>query len=405
MNSLRSRGMLAGVIAGFVGMLCAGRAMAQMAPRVQTLHMPDGSIQPQVAVDSRGTLHLLYYRGDAGHGDVFYVRSSDGGATFSAPIRVNSQPESAIAAGNMRGAQIAIGRNGIVHVCWNGATKALPKGPLNPGMPADSVYNGTPMLYSRLNNAGTAFEPQRNLMRFSYGLDGGGSVAADPAGHVFVVWHAAANGSRGPSGRSVFVARSEDDGMTFAREAPAWSEPTGCCECCAVKAFVDSQGLLRILYRTAKANVDRDIYLLSSSDAGTTFTGGLVHPWNINVCPMSTEAYADGAAGLYVGWETEWQVYFGPVDRGTGKVTRIVPAPGTGAPKRQHPALAVNPQGQVLMAWTVGMGWNQGGSVAWQVFDPNGQPVAGTRGRADGVPAWSLVAAFPRPDGSFVVVY
>ena len=57
-----------------------------------------------------GIVHLIYYKGDAGHGDLFYIRSRDEGATFSAPIRVNSQEGSAIAAGTIRGGQIAVGR-------------------------------------------------------------------------------------------------------------------------------------------------------------------------------------------------------------------------------------------------------------------------------------------------------
>ena len=42
------------------------------------------------------------------------------------------------------------------------------------------------MLYTRLNDAGTAFEPQRDLIRMARGLDGGGAVAADGVGNVYV---------------------------------------------------------------------------------------------------------------------------------------------------------------------------------------------------------------------------
>ncbi|MGA2607847.1 MAG: hypothetical protein ABSH01_10385 [Terriglobia bacterium] len=42
--------------------------------------------------------------------------------------------------------------------------------------------------------------------------------------------------------------------------------------------------------------------------------------------------------------------------------------------------------------------------VAWQAFDKNGKP-EGAAGRVDGVPPWSLVAVFARPDGGFTLVY
>jgi hypothetical protein len=83
----------------------------------------------------------------------FYVKSSDAGATWSTPLRVNSQPGAAIAAGTIRGGQIAIGKNGRVHVAWNGSSQAESQGPLNP----ESGKRGAPMFYSRLDDARNAF--------------------------------------------------------------------------------------------------------------------------------------------------------------------------------------------------------------------------------------------------------
>src|SRR5438552_2742418 len=88
---------------------------------VKTVRIPDGGIQPQAAVDDKGAIHLIYFKGDAAKGDIFYVRSTDGGSTFSAPLRVNSQPGSAVAVGTIRGAHLALGRDGRVHVAWNGS--------------------------------------------------------------------------------------------------------------------------------------------------------------------------------------------------------------------------------------------------------------------------------------------
>ncbi len=45
--------------------------------RIRFERLPNGGIQPQVIADTRGTLHVLYYAGDAHHGDICYARSSD----------------------------------------------------------------------------------------------------------------------------------------------------------------------------------------------------------------------------------------------------------------------------------------------------------------------------------------
>src|SRR6185503_6702150 len=91
------------------------------ARKVTLARVPDAGIQPQVAVDTAGVVHMIYYKGDPGEGDLYYVRSRDVGATFSAPLAVNSGRGSAVAAGNIRGGHLAVGKNGRVHVAWNGS--------------------------------------------------------------------------------------------------------------------------------------------------------------------------------------------------------------------------------------------------------------------------------------------
>ena len=183
---------------------------ADTVPTVRVVRVPNEGIQPQVVVDEDGAVHLLYYKGDAGGGDLFYARKPQGAAEFAAPLRVNSQAGSAVAAGNIRGGQIALGRAGRVHVAWNGSTKARPKGPLNPAVAADSPYNGLPMLYSRSNPARDTFESQRCLMRSTFSLDGGGTVTADGTGNVYVAWHA--NDFEHPKGEVVAAERHQRPG-------------------------------------------------------------------------------------------------------------------------------------------------------------------------------------------------
>jgi RNA polymerase sigma factor (sigma-70 family) len=359
------------------------------------LRVPDHGIQPQVAVDARGAVHLIYFKGDPGGGDIFYTRSEDGTHFKKNPIRVNSQPGSAIAIGNIRGAHLALGKNGRAHVAWNGTHKALPKAP----------GDGTPMLYTRLNDAGTAFEPQRNVIQKAPGLDGGGSVAADTSsGNVYVFWHAPEPGKRGEHNRRVWVAVSTDEGKSFAVERAAFTEPTGACGCCGMRAFASSKGTLYALYRGARTESQRDMYLLTSTDKSKRFLGEDISPWSINACPMSSESFAEAPGGqVLAAWDTKGQVYFARIDPETGKRSAPVAAPGAGH-GRKHPALAVNSRGEMILAWTEGMGWNKGGSLAWQVYDRDGKPTA-ERGHAAHVPVWSLVAVFVRPDGRFAIIY
>src|SRR3982751_4388903 len=99
---------------------------------VALVRVPHGGIQPEAVVDRRGVLHVLYFSGEARAGDLFYIRSTDYGSTFSDPVRVNSQDGSAIATGTIRGGQLAIDADWRVHVVWNGSDAAAPRGLVNP---------------------------------------------------------------------------------------------------------------------------------------------------------------------------------------------------------------------------------------------------------------------------------
>jgi len=362
--------------------------------KVALIRTPDDGIQPQAAVDANGTLHLIYFKGNQGGGDIFYVRREKVREGFSPPIRVNQMPASAIATGTIRGAHLAVGKNGRVHVSWmggSGATRAQVNG-----------KEVTPMLYTRLNDAGTTFEPERNLITSAAGLDGGGTVAADADGNVYVAWHASAPGNeQGEAGRAVFVARSGDDGKTFERESRAYPKPTGACGCCGMRAFADSTGTLYILYRAAN-EISRDMTLLVSRDRAASFERTTVSKWLIKGCPMSSCSFAEGSGGVLAASEKNERVYFNVINPMPLALSKPVSGPGSG--KSKHPVLAANSKGDVLLAWTEGTAWQKGGALAWQLFDKEGRPAAEI-GRTNGVPVWGLPAAFARPDGNFAIIY
>lgn len=374
------------------------RARGEGAARVVLARVPAGGIQPEVVRDDAGTLHMVYFGGEARAGDLFYVRSLGSGASFTEPLRVNSQPGSALATGTVRSAQIALG-GGRVHVAWPGSAAALPRGPEHPRLGQTTA----PMLYARSDPAGTRFEPQRNLAQITYGLDGG-SIAADAAGNVYVAWHGLVPGTpEDEDHRAVRMARSIDAGETFAPEQVLWSEPTGACGCCGLRLLVSPAGGLYALYRSATDLVHRDLYLLLSMDAGRTFRGNRVDEWELAACPMSTMAMTATADRVLAAWETAGQVYFGPVVAGSADISQVMAAPDSGI-NRKHPRLAINDRGELLLAWTEGTAWERGGDLAWQLYDADLRPL-GEMGRQAGVPVWGFTTPAARADGSFVIFY
>lgn len=386
---------------------------------VTLLNVPNGGMKPSIAIDGAGVLHLVYFKGDVQKGDAFYVTSPDRGATFSEPLRVNSQAGSVLAVAGIRAPQLALDAKGRGHVIWHGSATAQPRAPLNPQQPADSPYNGAPLLYARLNDEHRAFESQRNLMRKSCALDGGGAIATDKKGNVFIVFHALVLTGKNEADRAVFVAQSADSGATFSDEKDVLPTRIGACGCCALTAKVTEEGGLAILFRAAENGTERGMHLLLARDGAGTFRDLQAAPWKGMTCPGSSPAILPRRGALTLAWENPdsgrvvlSSLALGEAPQnedsafprlGTGSKNQWLSA-GPGGEGQKHPVLAVNQRGETLLAWTEGTGWGRGGALAWEIVGPGGERM--TNGRKDGaVPAHGSLATFARADGSFVIMH
>lgn len=383
-----------GLSALVVALAAAAAFGSDQVDGVVVIQTPEGGIQPQAAVGPDGTAHLIFFKGDPAAGDLYYTHRTPGSSTFAKAIRVNGRAGSAIAIGTIRGGRIAVGKDGVVHVGWNGSNPAEPKNP----------FGGTPFLYARLAPGAAAFEPERNLMKRSSALDGGGAVAADLEGNVYAVWHGQAEGASGESERRIWVARSTDSGATWADEQPAWSRPTGACGCCGVQARVGPSGGLHVLYRAATRETERGMYMIRSHDHAARFDGLELDPWPTSSCPMSSAALTDHGKTLVAAWETKGQIRFRRFEEGSNDDASIHSPPGNPG-NRKHPALAADSHGTLTLAWTEGTGWQKGGTLVWQRFDQGGK-AKGPAHRVDrGIPVWGLPTVVSLANDRVLVIH
>jgi len=348
-------------------------------PSVELLRVPEGGLQPEVLLDARGELHLLYFSGEASGGDLHYTHASvpstpDKMPDWTPPIRVNDQEGSAIAIGTVRGGHLALGA-GYVHITWMSANRD------DPGM------------YYTRSDSDDGFEPQRNVTRNEHHLDGGGSIAADDAGQVHVAWHA---GLKEPT-RSPWVTTSFDSGRTFTPEAQANPVETGACGCCGMRAAAESE--VYILYRAATQGTQRGMQLLHNTTG--QYQQIALDEWEATTCPMSTASIHPFKDGALLAWERAGQIWWSSVL--TGQVARPVAVAGEGT-ARKHPTISRDDQGQILIAWAEGTGWARGGDLVWKLYDRDQVPISS--GRMEGaIPTWSRSAAVARPGGGFYLIH
>ncbi len=362
--------------------LCAGF--------VRVERLPVGAVQPKLTQSFDGSIHLIYLAGDSRASDVFYQTMPPRATAWSTPLKVNSQSGCAIAIGTIRGADLAIGRDGQVHVVWNGSDKATSR-----------RKSSSPLLYTRKSKSALSFEPERNLIQTTRHLDGGGTVAADAGGNVYVLWHASGpDVADGEEARTVFLTQSSNDGASFTPERSISPASMGACGCCGMSAITDSHGNVYGLFRAAGHREDRDSILLRSTDHGLSFTTRTLETWKGTQCPMSLPSLSTTADGVIISWETG-RLVASEVVGPNASVQKLNP---TGSGKRKHPVTVQNRVGQRLMVWSEGTGWQKGGAVEWQLFDAKGTPI-GSPERREGLPVWSRPAAVVDAADNFLVIW
>lgn len=364
-------------------------------PSVRVERLPPGAVQPKLVRSTTGTLHLVYLSGDSKAADILYQsRPATSESKWSEPVRVNSEPGSAIAIGTIRGPDITLGRSNSVHIVWNGSSKAS----------ANSTH-GSPFLYSNSQTTPPRFSPQRTLNPTTRHLDGGGAITADPNGVLYAFWHS--SGNTVPDGeefRTVFMAHSTDSGDSFSTPRSVSPANLGACGCCGLSALAEPNGTLHVLFRSASQRQNRDMVLLTSTDHGVSFHPTSADPWKATQCPMSLPALAlSSQNSLLLSWETGTSVKWARWNaKSNTELDAKIP---TGTGKRKHPVTLQNSQGITLQLWSEGTGWQKAGAVEWQLFDANGRAL-GTVQRAENLPVWGRPTAAVLPgDREFLVMY
>jgi hypothetical protein len=372
---------------------------ASDAPTVTPLRAPLDGLQPRAAVDSNGAVHVVVFRGPIERGDLHYVRSKDGAKSFGAPLRITTDESRTRASSPASCAQLALGRGGRVHVAWNGLPDA--------DAPAA-------MYYARLDEKSSAFEAPRNVIGEHPGIEGGGAIAADGEGRVWVAWHAPSKPDGGEAERAVFAVQSGDDGKSFAAEQQISLDGTGVGACCNVLVFPHGSGTLGVVYRQARRGKfgdrvfhARDTLFYSKGPAGVGYRA--LDEWEAPTCAPTSYSFAASPSGPLVAYETDGAVHWLRPSVGVEPTPTVTP-PGD-SKARRSPTVAINPKGEVLLAWiaapspSASSDATTSGVLEWCVFAADGAPLEKSAGRREGASTSTVPAAVALGSGEFVLFY
>ena len=304
-----------GLFAAWCGIwlgLCALATDAQSALAATAVSSADRRAQaPAVAVGRDGSVHVVWLdKGPLGTADkvgaheagghshqawsdVYYARSSDGGRTFSTPIRVNAT-DGEVWGFSVSKPSVGVGPTGTVHVAY----------------PANEISdtNGKPvavMHYVRSTDAGKTFSKPLRLNTnppedLSAAVHGGlaqaqafATLSVGPEGNVYAAWLDTRVMTTQSSVSSTYMAISRDDGKTWEPEHEAFGAES--CPCCQLTSTVGTAGELYVASRVVHAGNHREPTVAVSHDGAKTFSKrvGVSGPaWVLDGCPLKPTALA-----------------------------------------------------------------------------------------------------------------
>jgi hypothetical protein len=328
---------------------------------VTVLRTPSSSLVPQAVVDGNGALHIVY---GLNH-NAYYIRSTNNGAAFTAPVKVNSSGTVETEMGE-RGPKLAVGRDGVIHVVW-----------VDDWAPGVNTY----VRYARSLDGGATFQPLQAVSSMS-GVDGV-TLTADGASNVIAFWHVMVNPTPSePEATWLHLSRSTNNGASFgSSDKVSISNHNGlACSMCMTRARVGVDGNLYLVFRSATGNM-RDFYLLEGSCSSNQFTALRVNQdnWNINYCPMvGPELTFDPYGRALCAFMTSNKVYWAVTDYPITGFRLHVPPPANET-NEIFPTATANRRGETLFLWQVGpMSTSGTATVKWARYGIDGAPTGQT---------------------------
>ncbi len=213
-------------------------AQADWTPAKRLTWTSGGSYSPAIAVDSSGNLHMVWYDETSGNLEVYYKKSTDAGAAWSTSQRLTWN------SGNSRLPAIAAGSSANLHVVWcddtpgnyeiyykkstdGGATWSTSQkltgtsgASYCPVIAVDSSgnlqvvwYDSTPgnneIYYKKSMDAGATWSPSQRLT-WNSGASWHPVIALDSSGNPHVVWY-----DDTPGNLDIYYKKSTDGGTTW----------------------------------------------------------------------------------------------------------------------------------------------------------------------------------------------
>lgn len=228
------------------------------------------SSNPIIASDSSNGIHMVWF--DAipipSNSEILYKHSSDSGASWSGPIRLTWN------SGWSLNPSIATDSENGIHVVWY-----------------DDTFGNFEILYKRSTDGGASWSAIKRLT-WNTGFSEEPSITTDSGNGIHVVWH-----DRTPGNYEIFYKRSTDGGVSWSGITRlTWNSG----ESGDPSAVANSGNEIHVVWRDASTYND-EIFHKYSSNSGVSWCAITRLTWNSgeSCFPAITSSSADG---IHVVW-------------------------------------------------------------------------------------------------------
>lgn len=325
---------------------------ATWSPAVNVSNNDGDSYYSVIAVEA-GTVYLAWQAGEPGDWDIFFSKSTDGGATWSAAVNVSNNVGVSVNPAMVVNA-------GTIHIAW-----------------LDGAPGNNEIFFSKSTDGGVTWSPAVNVSN-NTAQSGNPAIALD-AGTICLAWH-----DETPGFPDIFFSKSTDGGATWSTAVNV-SESSGGSYTPAIA--VDA-GTIHLVWMDDTPGL-ADIFYSNSTDGGTTWSA----PVNASNTEGSSE-YPDiaiDAGTIHLTWH-DWTsgnydvLYSKSTDGGaTWSAAENV---SNNVGDSQNPTIAAR-SGTVYLAWD---DWTPGASEIFYSKNVASLPPAGGFNGVGQVPESPLAA-------------
>jgi len=228
-----------------------------------------GSSHPAIAVDSEETIHVVWQDSTPGNLEIYYKKSTDGGATWSRSKRITWSSSYSY------DPAIAIDSNDVIHVVWR-----------------DDTPGNWEIYHKKSTDNGASWSSSKRIT-WTSGESSGPALAVDSNRIVHVVWH-----DFTPGNYEVYYRRSTDGGATWNPvQRLTWTSEYSA----DPNIAIDSANAIHVVYRDNTPG-NEEIYYKKSSNTGKTWSPAKRLTWTSGWSQYATLAI-EGGGGIHLVWD------------------------------------------------------------------------------------------------------